>query len=319
MRALACLLGLVALATPGSAGAQTLHTCPHARGAVTYERGGKAQLFSFAACIDRVTRAPRRPATNGLRSAQGRVATIGAVPSEQSIEVDGKPVLQVHENRSKVPGGVPGPLGLVMWSPDGKWLFYVIDPDGSSSIAADGLVLRALDVATGHSVAVAKTISAGDYTTWCGSKLVIVAGGNRLATWNKRLVVATAPSWKPRVLWNAPARAFGSVACAPDGRSVAVLSQTAQHTNWNFFATRWQLWQVTLGGRHWLLDAPRRGYADESPAWSPGGDSVAFVRERNGHGSLMLAHGGRVYGPFAALGYSLGYYGHHDWNVQWQS
>ncbi|MGH3001852.1 MAG: TolB family protein [Gaiellaceae bacterium] len=316
MRVLACVLAVLALVAARSAGARTMHTCPHLAASLSYARGGRQHVLSLSTCADRVVGRPRRIA-GGLSSRQGRVARIAAVPSEQTIVVDGKPVLRVHEDRRTVPGGAPGPLGLVTWSPDGRWLFYFIDPMGSDSIAADGLVLRALDVATGRSVPVGKAISLGDYVTWCGSTLVMSAGGDRIATHHKRLVAATAPTWKPRLLWDAPSRAFGSVTCNPDGESVAVLSQR-DSTDAFFFAARWQLWQVTLDGRRFELDRPPRGCADESPAWSPDGSSLAFVRERKGYGAVMVLHGDRTYGPLADLGYSLGYYGHHDWGIAWR-
>jgi Tol biopolymer transport system component len=103
----------------------------------------------------------------------------------------------------------------------------------------------------------------------------------------------------------------------PGGKAVAVLTQRSG-TNAYFFATRWQLWRVGLDGSHTLLDAPPPGYADESPSWSADGSSLLFVRERNGYGRLMLLARKRVYGPLANLGYSLGYYGHHDWSVAWR-
>jgi hypothetical protein len=53
--------------------------------------------------------------------------------------------------------------------------------------------------------------------------------------------------------------------------------------------------------------------------WSPGGTAVAFVRERKGYGSLEVLQNGHVFGPLATLGYSLGYYGHHDWDVAWRA
>src|SRR5439155_1760149 len=81
-----------------------------------------------------------------------------------------------------------------------------------------------------------------DYLAWCGERLVFTAGLDRVATHNKRLLVAGPPAWRPRPLWAAPTRAFGSLACAPDGRAVAVLSQPASD-NASFFATRWQLWR----------------------------------------------------------------------------
>jgi WD40 repeat protein len=287
---------------------------------VTFIRGGALHAFSFADCADRVVGKPRsRSPAAGLRSPDGKlVARIrsvhrrGADFGARTILVNGRPVYSVREDFRRVPAGTPGPLGLVRWSPDSRWLFFYVDPLGSASLAADGLVLRALRLSDGRRVQVATTLLYEDYLTWCGSKLVLVAGGNRLATTTKRLLVASAPDWKPRALWRAPGRAFGSAACAPDGKSVAVLSQP-ESDDYNFFHTRWQLWQVRLNGSRRLLDTPPAGWADESPRWLPDGRALLFVRERSGRGSLMLLREGRVSGPFATLGQSLGYYGHHDW------
>jgi hypothetical protein len=146
-----------------------------------------------------------------------------------------------------------------------------------------------------------------DYVVACGGKLAVVAGGGRVATDGKRLLVLAPPAWRPRVLWRARGRAFGSLACAPGGRAVVVLSQPSS-ANPAFFSTRWQLWRVGLDGSHALIDRPPPGWADESPRFD-GGGSLFFVRERNGHGTLMRLGRGRV----RSLGYSLGYYGHHDW------
>ena len=59
---------------------------------------------------------------------------------------------------------------------------------------------------------------------------------------------------------------------------------------------------------------PPPGRADEQPAWSPAGASIAYVRERNGYGRVMVRSAGHVYGPLA----DLGYYGHHDWGLAWR-
>jgi dipeptidyl aminopeptidase/acylaminoacyl peptidase len=285
-------------------------------------RAGKQHAVSLTTCADRIV-GKTQSATSRLRSPQGKLASIRTIRPEhgigsETIVVDGESVLREREDYRKIPGGDPGPLGLVTWSPDSRWLFYFVDPMSSASIAADGLMLRALDVADGHTVSVTMMLMDSDYLTWCGSTLVLTAGGDRLATHNKQLVAARAPRWKPHAIWNAPNRAFGSVACAPGGKNVAVLSQRDNGANWNFFATRWQLWRVGLDGSHRLLDAPTAGYADESPHWSPDASSLLFVRERKGHGTLSLLHGGQVEGPLANLGYSLGYYGHHDWEIAWQ-
>jgi len=275
---------------------------------------------SLSDCEDRVVAAPpaSRPA-GALRSGAGRLAAIRVVKhgrsGTQTITVDGRAVYTVREDYRSIPAGAPGPLGLVGWSPDSRWLLFYVDPMGSASLAADGLRLQALRVSDGRRAPVAEMLMSPDYLTWCRSTLVLTAGGDRIATTNKRLVVARAPDWRPRPLWADPGRAFGSLACAPDGRSVAVLSQPAS-SDASFFHTRWQLWRVGLDGSRRLLDSPPAGWADESPRWSRDGRSLLFVRERRGHGWLMLWRAGRITGPIADLGYSLGYYGHHDW---WQT
>lgn len=101
------------------------------------------------------------------------------------------------------------------------------------------------------------------------------------------------------------------------GDAVAVLSQ-ASSVDARFFAMRWRLWRVGLDGTRRVLDVPPPGWADEQPTWSPDGRSLAFVRERNGYGRVMIRSSGRLYGPVAHLGYALGYYGHHDWGLVWR-
>ena len=298
----------------------TQGACPHdsSLGVVRFPRGASEHLVSLANCHDQVVGkavAWKPPAR--FRSQSGLVAAIRttkpkAKHGSESITVDGRVVYRVAEDYRTIPGGEPGPLILVGWSPDSRWILYSIDPMSSASLAADGLQLRALEVATGHTVPVAQMLLDYDYVSWCGRALVLTAGGDRIATTNKRLVVARAPDWKPRALWADSKRAFASVACAPNGKSVAVLSQTAS-VDANFFHTHWQLWRVSLDGSRTLLDSPPAGYADESPRWSRDGSALLFVREHKGYGQLMLFRGSHATGPFANLGYSLGYFGHHDW------
>lgn len=232
----------------------------------------------------------------------------GAAFGTQAIVVGRRRILTIREDFRRAPAGLPGPIVLRGVSPDRRWVFFSIDPQGSASLAADGLMLETVRVADGRRVQLGRSLAYDDYMAWCGSRLVLVAGGDRLVTWNKRLVTASAPDWRPRPLWRDPRRAFGSLACAPDGRSVAVLSQTATRKSYDFFAPRWQLWRVGLDGSRTLLDRPPAGWADESPRIGRDG-SVWFVRERKGHGTLMRLGHARV----RDLGSRLGYYGHRDW------
>lgn len=205
-----------------------------------------------------------------------------------------------------------GPIELLRWSGDGRWLFFVIDPDGSGSIQADGLTLRVISVDGGRVAKLPRMLAYRDYLTWCGGRLVFTAGTDRVATNHKRLLTASAPSWKPKPLAASPSLAWGSVVCAPDKRSVVVQSQ-ADSNNANFFATRWELWRVGLDGTKRQLTAPPPGWTDESPQFSRDGKSMLFVRSRKGNGYLYVLRRGRATGPLLFLGNSLGYYGHHDW------
>jgi hypothetical protein len=285
-------LALAALAFAG---------CPHdsALGKVTFVRGHALHEVSLADCRDRVVGKPPR---------QKRAARL------QGFTVRGHALWWngVRLTRTLAEGEWPQPLGL---SPDRRYVLWT-RAIRSASITADGLPLEITRVARGgetHLLA-RSMLGYADYRTWCGSKLIFVGGGIRQATTNKRLLVAQAPDWTPRPLWNAPHHAFGSVACAPDGRSVAVLSQPSSNDA-NFFHTRWQLWRVGLDGSRKLIDKPPAGTADASPQWSRDGHSLLFVRERRGYGRLMLWRDGRVTGPIVSLGYGLGYYGHQDWSA----
>ena len=214
--------------------------------------------------------------------------------------------------RYRVVTGDTGPPELLGWSPNGRWILFVIDPDASGSIQADGLVLRAVRVAGGRVVRIARMLVYRDYLTWCGHELVFTAGGDRVATNHKRLLAASPPGWHPRPLVAAAGRSWGSVACAPGGRWLVAQSQR-QSDDPSFFATHWSLWRVGLDGSSRRLTSPPRGYADESPRISRDGRSVMFVRSRKGRGKLYALRSSKLVGPFVLLGRETGYYGHHDW------
>jgi hypothetical protein len=238
-----------------------------------------------------------------------REPTVRARPGSQTILFKGKVVLTVRERHS--PNGlVPGPLFVEGLTPDRKWVLYAIDRFGSNSYAADGLTTRAIRITGGRSYVVSSGIGGSDYRAWCGGKLVVTAGTNRIATTHKWLVATGPPGWTAKRLVNAPGRAFGSTVCSPDSRAVVVQSQQAS-SNAHFFATHWALWRVDLDGSMTQLTHPPAGYADESPQVA--GGVVYFVRSSHGNGELYALQGGRLVGPLLSLGYSLGYYGHQTW------
>ncbi|HST15530.1 MAG TPA: hypothetical protein VLJ44_11840 [Gaiellaceae bacterium] len=299
MRVLACVL--FAFVCSSSAAAAPRASCPGGSGTIDFLRGTTVHALSLGSCTARALgKAPSANLFPGVRTTGPRVKT-------QRIWVHGRLVFSHAEN---------GPVMLRKLSGDGKWLFFSIDSYASSSIAADGLDLLVVPTSGGPVHHLGVTLVHRDYLTWCSGRLVFAAGPDRIAIHAKRLLVAQPPNWKPQPLWADRTRSFASPTCEPDGTGVTVLSQRSS-VNANFFATRWQLWQVGLDGVHNLLDAPPAGWADEQPTWSADGNTLAFVRERKGYGRLMIMRQGKVLGPVAQLGYQLGYYGHHDWGLAW--
>jgi hypothetical protein len=155
-----------------------------------------------------------------------------------------------------------------------------------------------------------RTVASGllylDYRAWCGARLVLTAGGDRLAGHHKWLAVTGPPAWRTRVLVRDPRRASGSLACA--GGSVVVQSapDTGVETN---VQPRWSLWRVALAdGALRRLTSPPPGFSDDSPRVARDG-SVVFVRSRHGRGTLRALG----VGPLLEAGRDDGYYGHRAW------
>ena len=208
------------------------------------------------------------------------------------------------------PGETPGPIVLLGWSGDAKWIFFTIDPGGSGSIMADGLTLRVVSARGGTAHRLAPMLVYSDYMTWCEGKLVFTAGIDRVAIHDKHLDVASPPDWTVRRLVRAPGRSFGTVVCSPLGDSVVAQSQPSSADS-GFFDTHWSLWRVGMNGSMTSLTRPPAGYADESPKFAAG--ALYFVRSRKGHGELYAVDGTKTVGPLFSLGYLLGYYGHRVW------
>jgi WD40-like Beta Propeller Repeat len=299
VRILACVL--LVFVCSSSAAAAPHAGCPGGSGTIDFLRGTKAHALSLGSCTERAL--GKAPTLNPFPDIQ----TTGARAKTQRIWVHGRLLFSHVEN---------GPIMLRKVSGDGKWLFFSIDSYASASIAADGLDLLVVSTYGGPVHHLGVTLGYRDYLTWCSGRLVYTAGPDRIAIHAKRLLVAAAPDWRPKPLWNDRTRSFASPTCEPDGTGVTVLSQQSG-VNANFFATRWQLWQVGLDGTHNLVDAPPSGWADEQPTWSPDGNTLAFVRERKGYGRLMIMRRGKVLGSVVQLGYQLGNYGHHDWGLDW--
>jgi dipeptidyl aminopeptidase/acylaminoacyl peptidase len=269
------------------AAAATLACTPYpGLGSVTYTRGSATHVRDLSTCRERVVPTPRP--SRAVVSADGRFRAIVRVTGSgktlhNAIVVNGRPVYSVNVSGDTSGLDSPGPIVLLGWSGDDRWIFFAVDPGSSASIAADGLILRVVSRRGGNPHRIATMLACRDYRTWCGGRLVLSGGGDRIATNNKRLLVTSPPDWRARPLVQASGRAWGSLACAPDNRSVVVQSQP-ESGDANFFATRWALWRVGPDGTRTRLTSPPAGEADESPRFSPDGRTLYFVRSRQGRG-----------------------------------
>lgn len=271
-------------------------------GTLTYVRGGVAHVVDLATCRDREVGPP--PAArhtfispNGVFRASVHHDTIVATN------------LRTHRSFDVFRG--QRAVELVDWSPDSRSILFAIDPMASASLAADGLRLQAVSIGAGGVSTIATTLMYDDYRAWCGGRLFLTAGGDRIATTNKRLLVVQPGTWSARQLAAGPQRAFGSLACVPGAKAVVVQSQAATGADMSVDHSHWSLWRIGLGGATERLTRPPPGSSDDSPHVA--GDAVFFVRSRHGSGAVYAVRHGGLFGPFASLGSNPGYYGHRAW------
>ncbi len=257
-------------------------------GTVTYLRGTVRHRADLATCRDRVLKTgvtPPARAPGPLVTADGQYAATIRVTGHVRTLRNTIWVTNRRTGRSRAVYSAiaccdvssvnsPGPIELLRWSGDDRWIFFAIDPGGSGS--------------------------------------VFTAGSDRVAVHHKQLDVAGPPDWRPRALVPAPGRSWGALACAPDERSLVVQTQR-ESNDAGFFHTHWALWRIGLDGSQRRLTSPPAQHADESPVFSRDGKTVLFVRSRDGNGRLYALRGGKVVGPLLSLGHQDGYYGHQQW------
>lgn len=203
------------------------------------------------------------------------------------------------------------------WTPDGRVLWWD-DPQGSGSIAADGLILYA------NREKVGETLVYPDYVVRCGSHLALADGGDRYATDGKRIVLDGRDVSRDR------SRSWVSPSCSPDG-STLVAAASRNAVPLRIGRERRALWRLLPERRQ--LTHPPAGWTDESPHVLADG-SILFVRTRQTsrkasgdwyateHGRLELLSGGRLERladvtftakDTSSLGYEANYYGHYGW------
>lgn len=208
----------------------------------------------------------------------------------------------------------------VGWWPDGRHLLYQIDPARSASLAADGLPLFDLDLASGNTRRLGTILAYADWIAIRGNRLLLVTGAGRSAYFGKHLAlcVGTArchllPPVSAQVVTLDPA-------WSPTG-VLAYVAAPAVHT-YGFHGRPYRRWL----GRHQLWTARGDGSGAqreraipagvEDPMWTRDGDGFLFVRD----GQLWLdAHPGEGRPQrLARLIPDVGapdHYGHTNWRA----
>src|SRR5712664_2416873 len=128
------------------AAAATFACTPHpGLGTVTYTRGAQQHMIDLDTCRERVAPAQRVGRASVFVSPDGAWrAEVRLSGGNQTIWVvargrRGFALLTLPAWTPRGKNGSPGPIMLVGWSGDSRWVFYAIDPFGSASLIADGI------------------------------------------------------------------------------------------------------------------------------------------------------------------------------------
>jgi dipeptidyl aminopeptidase/acylaminoacyl peptidase len=279
----------------------------------------------------------------------GRVSEVAAATSWGLWSPDGKTLAYAvtlpfdghPETRSDaldtVPAGGGHPTrrffgrheGIVLagWWPDGKGLLFWRDPWHSASLAADGLGLFSLPLGGTPRL----LVTALTYADWMapapsGRDLLLVAGGEREAWHNKRLVRCDVETAICHALPQRPGFVALDPAWAPRGNHIAFVQ--ARDRGSAIDAAGFRTTQALLAWVHshtlWVADAngaaahplPAAGTGVYQPQWSADGHHLLYIRDDALW--LVATHGGapaRIVGPFPGTPDLFGFYGHASWPI----
>jgi hypothetical protein len=215
-------------------------------------------------------------------------------------------------------------LLLAAWWRTGRGLLYWEDPQHSASIAADGLPLYTLSLATDRSLLLADTLP---YRSWIAESptdmVAIVAGGPRLAWADKTVLQCLAVIPRQAVqMCVTVTRPGGPLTLDPAWSTSGLVYVEAKDRgtkSWGGTAAQIRAWQATRtlwwaapGKPARRLVAAGRGVYD--PVWSARGTALMVARGTD----LYLVTPGAPRAVWVARGvrppgFPWGYYGHLDY------
>ena len=224
---------------------------------------------------------------------------------------------------ARVSNALPFVAGV---TPDGADALFSADPQGSGSIAADGLALEAVPLTGGVlRTLVPSILNYPGFIAPCGLSMIVTAGAGRESNLGKSLAVLRPPAYRSTTLGLSPGQSWVTPSCSARGAIAAAAGRSSD--NAGFGLQHRSIWLIPTPGAPAVRltnPGPLR-MSDELPRMAGDGRYILFVRAVSGggavqHGQLELIalgrHGhSRLIGPIAQLGSAgIGYYDHYPWS-----
>ncbi len=174
------------------------------------------------------------------------------------------------------------------WSPDGTRVCFWTFPEGSPSLAADGVPLSCVSAQGGTPIQVVKAmLPEPTFVAWSptGKDIAIISGANRETWFNKALVVASPNGERMQSLTTLDQTALAPT-WAPGGENLAYVGAPAMQGVVGGDAARLALagrriWTIRMNGEKKKQLTNDTQFRDEHPLWSRDGKLIPFLRLQN--------------------------------------